>query len=87
MYEQSVPRSLPSTDAPGKEGEELRATPNNEDYYPRVAVAALIKVLKDPSLSIHHSTATNTIIQIFRHLGLQCVPFLEMIVPYFLQVL
>jgi hypothetical protein len=86
MYEQSVMRSLESTDAPGKDSEENRATPSSDDYYPRVAVAALIKVLKDPSLSIHHSSATQTIIQIFRGLGVQCVPFLEMIVPYFLQV-
>ncbi|KAJ1444136.1 hypothetical protein B484DRAFT_388965, partial [Ochromonadaceae sp. CCMP2298] len=42
MYEQSVPRSL-SSDAPGLEPEGRRATPNDEDYYPRVAVAALIK--------------------------------------------
>lgn len=44
------------------------------------------QVLKDPTLSVHHSTATQTIIQIFRGLGVQCVPFLELIVPYFLQV-
>ena len=85
MYAQSVMRSLSSTDAL-KDAEETRTTPNSEDYYPKVAVAALIKVLKDPTLSNSHSTATQTIIQIFRGLGVQCVPFLEQIVPYFLQV-
>jgi FKBP12-rapamycin complex-associated protein len=86
MYEQSVPRSLESNEQQGRDAEENRATPNSEDYYPRVAVAALIKVLRDPNLTVHHSTATHTIIQIFRGLGVQCLPFLEMIVPYFLQV-
>lgn len=86
MYEQAVPRSLESNEQQGREAEENRPTPNAEDYYPRVAVAALIKVLRDPNLTVHHSTATHTIIQIFRGLGVQCLPFLETIVPYFLQV-
>ena len=86
MYGQSAMRSLESTDVPGRDSEENRPTPNSEDYFPRVAVAALIKVLRDPSLAVHHSTATHTIIQIFRGLGVGCVPFLELIVPYFLQV-
>lgn len=43
MYEQSVMRSLASADS-SKDGEDTRVTPGSDDYYPRVAVAALIKV-------------------------------------------
>lgn len=43
MYEQSAMRSHSSADN-SKEGDDSRVTPGSEDYYPRVAVAALIKV-------------------------------------------
>ena len=36
-------RSLASADS-SKDGEDTRVTPGSDDYYPRVAVAALIKV-------------------------------------------
>jgi FKBP12-rapamycin complex-associated protein len=82
MYEQSVMKSLsePATK------EEVRRTPNSEDYYPRVAVTALMKILRDPSLTVHHSAVTQAIMLIFKSLGIRCVPFLDQIVPYLLQV-
>lgn len=83
MYEQSFSKSL-------QEPPEIspRYTPSSDDYYPKVSIAALVKVLQDSSasVSIYHSAATNTIIKIFRTMGVKCVPFLEQIVPYFLQV-
>jgi FKBP12-rapamycin complex-associated protein len=84
MYELSVMRSLPE---PQQEKIiSTKHTPGSEDFYPRVTLTALVKILQDPSLSLHHSTSTQTIIQIFCGLGVRCVPFLEQIVPYFLQV-
>ena len=82
MYEQSVMRSL--TESPMKE--EVRRTPNSEDYYPRVAVSALMKILRDITLSVHHAAVTQAIMLIFKSLGIRCVPFLDQIVPYLLQV-
>lgn len=77
-------KSIP--EPPPREAGEGRPVPSMEDYYPRIAVAALIKVLKDRTLTVHHSTATHTIVSIFRSLGVKCVPYLEHVVPYFLQV-
>ena len=82
MYEQSVMRSLSEPAIK----EEVRRTPNSEDYYPRVAVTALMKILRDPSLTVHHSAVTQAIMLIFKSLGIRCVPFLDQIVPYLLQV-
>ena len=82
MYEQSVMRSLSEPAIK----EEVRRTPNSEDYYPRVAVTALMKILRDPSLTMHHSAVTQAIMLIFKSLGIRCVPFLDQIVPYLLQV-
>lgn len=84
MYEQSFMRSIP--EPPQDSVITSKQSPSSEEFYPRVALAALVNVLQDPSLGLYHSTATQTIIQIFATLGVRCVPFLEQIVPYFLQV-
>jgi len=57
-----------------------------EDYYPTVAIAALMRVLTDAGLHTHHGTAVQAVVFIFRSLGLKCVPFLPQIVPAFLRV-
>ena len=57
----------------------LPLSPSNEDYYPNVAVGALMKILKDPSLSIHHSAVVQAVMYIFKTLGLKCVPFLPQV--------
>lgn len=84
MYEQSVMRAI--SDPPHEKMILNKHTPGSPDFFPRVALSALLKILQDPALSVHHSTATQTIIQIFGSLGVRCVPFLEQIVPYFLQI-
>lgn len=83
MYEQSAMRSLSEPlvrDQP-------RITPSNEDYYPRVSVTALMRILRDQTQSVHHSSVTQAIMLIFKSLGMQCVPFLDQIVPYLLQLI
>eukprot|EP01033_Poteriospumella_lacustris_P010144 gene10144-7234_t len=84
MYEQSFMRSIP--EPPQDSVITAKHSPSSEDFYPRVALAALVNILQDPSLAVHHSTATQTIIQIFAGLGVRCVQFLDQIVPYFLQI-
>jgi hypothetical protein len=83
MYEQSAMVAQPS--APGDGSEALRLTPASEDYNPKVAVGALMKILRDPSLSGHHALVTQAVMHIFQNLGLKCVPFLNEIVPHMLH--
>jgi FKBP12-rapamycin complex-associated protein len=45
-----------------------------------------MKILKDSSLTVHHASVTQAIMLIFKSLGMRCVPFLDQIVPYLLQV-
>jgi FKBP12-rapamycin complex-associated protein len=52
----------------------------SEDYFPTVAIAALIRILKDPSLSVYHSSVVQALINIFETLGLKCVPFLPQVI-------
>ncbi|CAJ0757650.1 3081_t:CDS:2, partial [Entrophospora sp. SA101] len=61
--------------------------PSSEDYYPTVVINALMKILRDPSLNIHHTAVIQAVMYIFKTLSLKCVPFLSQITPAFLGVM
>ncbi|KAI8819891.1 armadillo-type protein [Fimicolochytrium jonesii] len=65
----------------------LSMSPSSDEYYPTVAINALMKILKDPSLSIHHTAVIQAVMYIFKTLGLKCVPFLPQIMPPFLSMM
>lgn len=59
--------------------------PSTDDSYsPAVAFRALLGILRDPSLSAHHTAVVEAIMYIFRSLRLKCVQFLPQIIPAFL---
>ncbi|KAI0836439.1 FAT-domain-containing protein [Hypoxylon sp. FL0890] len=62
-------------------------TPSNKEYYPTVVINALLNILKDSSLAPHHAAVIEAIMNIFRTLGLECVSFLDRIIPAFLEVI
>ena len=62
MYEQNVMRAQPVPDVEPAP----RHMPSSEDYYPHVSITALMKILRDTSLSAHHSGVTHTLMLIFK---------------------
>ncbi|ORY61495.1 phosphatidylinositol 3-kinase-like protein [Pseudomassariella vexata] len=62
-------------------------TPSSKEYFPTVVINALLNILKDQSLQQHHANVIEAIMNIFRTLGLECVSFLDRIIPAFLQVI
>lgn len=62
-------------------------SPSIDEYYPTVAINNLMRVLKDPSLSTHHSKVIQAIMYIFQTLGLTCVSFLPQIIPGIINVM
>lgn len=62
-------------------------SPSNDEYYPTVAITNLMKILKDPSLKVHHSKVIQAIMYIFQTLGLRCVSFLPQIIPGIINVM
>lgn len=62
-------------------------SPSNEEYYPTVAINNLLKILKDPSLSMHHNKVIQAIMYNFQTLGLRCVSFLPKIIPGIINVM
>jgi tetratricopeptide (TPR) repeat protein len=62
-------------------------TPNHAEYYPRTALTSLMKILQDSTLHKHHPSVTQAITFIFESLGMQCVRYLDKVLPYFLQII
>lgn len=81
MYEQYAMTAQPVS----KLSPARRLMPTSEDFYPTVAVQALTRILKDPSLAVHHGMVMQAVMFIFNALGLRCVPFLKRIVPHILN--
>jgi FKBP12-rapamycin complex-associated protein len=76
-------------EATGKaQSEESRTPPStNERYYPTVAINALVRIMKDPSLSVHYHNAIESLTPILKGLGTKCAAFLPQIMPPFLQIM
>jgi serine/threonine-protein kinase mTOR len=49
---------------------------NTEEYYPTVVMSALMQILRDPSLNTHHIAVVQSIMSMYKALGLKCVSFL-----------
>jgi serine/threonine-protein kinase mTOR len=50
-----------------------------EDYYPAIAISTLMKILKDPTLSQHHTSVVQAVTFIFKMLGIKCVVFMSQV--------
>lgn len=50
-----------------------------EDFYPLMAIRSLMKILRDPSLNVHHTAVVQAIMYIFKTLGLKCVLFIPQV--------
>lgn len=59
---------------------------SSEDYYPTVAINALMRLLRDPSSSSLHGKAVNSLFRIVRSMGLGFVPYLPKVVPVLLSI-
>lgn len=50
-----------------------------DDFYPAVAISALMRILKDPNLSNHHTMVIQAVTLIFKSLGMKCVQFVPQV--------
>jgi len=58
-----------------------RITPTDENFYPTVAIQALMRIFCDPDLALHHGMVIQAVMFIFKSMGLGCIPFLKKVVP------
>jgi FKBP12-rapamycin complex-associated protein len=59
---------------------------SSEDYYPTVAINALMRVLRDPALGSLHARAVAALFDVVGAMGLGFVPFLPKVVPVLLAL-
>ncbi|KAF5285925.1 hypothetical protein FQA39_LY04386 [Lamprigera yunnana] len=57
-----------------------------EEYYPAIAIATLMRIIRDPTLSQHHTMVVQAVTFIFKSLGIKCVPYISQVLPSFLIV-
>lgn len=58
-----------------------------EEFYPAVAISALMRIMRDPALSNHHTTVIQAIHFIFNNLGMKGVQYLPQLMPSYLNVI
>ena len=49
---------------------------SSEDYYPTVAINALMRVLREPTMASLHGKAVQALFEIIKAMGLSFVPYL-----------
>jgi FKBP12-rapamycin complex-associated protein len=50
-----------------------------QDYYPTVAITALMRIVKDTNLSVHHNAVLQAVMWIVQSLKARCVQFLPQV--------
>lgn len=53
----------------------------SEEYYPTIAINALMRTLRDPAMVSHHEPVVKALFTIFGALGLNSVPYLPKVQP------
>ena len=58
-----------------------------DDFYPSVAIASLMKILRDPTLNTYHAEVVQAVTYIFRALGIKSVPYIPQVIPSMIKVI
>ena len=58
-----------------------------EEFYPAVTIASLMRIMRDPALSDHHTTVIQAVQFIFNNLGMKGVQYLPQLMPSYLNVI
>ena len=58
-----------------------------DDFYPSVAIATLMKIIRDPTLERHHNEVVKAVTFIFKALGIKSVPYIAQVIPSMLNVI
>ena len=74
-----LPLSLPPGDTASELLVSMGSSTSLEDFYPAIAINSLMRILKDQSLSQHHTMAIQALGFIFKSLGIKSVPYLPQV--------
>lgn len=68
--------ALVEADLPGEVLPSSGMSTSSEEYYPTVAINALMRILREKAMSSYHQRVVGSLMYIFRAMGLACVPYL-----------
>ncbi|EPZ33264.1 phosphatidylinositol kinase Tor2 [Rozella allomycis CSF55] len=71
----------------GNEEVSVNLHPTHDDYYPTIVIKSLVRILKDSSLSMHHTGVVQAIMYIFKTMGMRCVTFLPQVMDPYLSIM
>nr|CAD7398438.1 unnamed protein product [Timema poppensis] len=57
-----------------------------EEYFPAIAIATLMRIIRDQTLAQYHTMVVQAVTFIFKSLGIKCVPYISQVMPSFLNV-
>ncbi len=57
-----------------------------EEFYPSVAIATLMRIVHDPTLSQHHTEVVQAVAYIFMALGIKSVPYIPQVSLFSLYI-
>eukprot|EP00092_Neocalanus_flemingeri_P019853 GFUD01021504.1.p1 GENE.GFUD01021504.1~~GFUD01021504.1.p1 ORF type:complete len:2235 (+),score=707.01 GFUD01021504.1:192-6707(+) len=58
-----------------------------DDFYPSVAISTLMRIIRDPTLSQHHTSVVQAVTFIFKSLGIKAVPYISQVIPSMMTVI
>jgi FKBP12-rapamycin complex-associated protein len=58
-----------------------------EEFYPLAAIGALMRIMRNPSLSVQHPKVIQAVTFIFKSIGMKCVAYLPQVMPPYLTVI
>lgn len=58
-----------------------------DEFYPAIAIASMMRIINEPSLSQFHLEAVSSINTIFKSLGIRSVQYIPQVVPACLKVM
>lgn len=58
-----------------------------DDFYPSVAIATLMRIIRDPTLFRHHTEVVKAVTFIFKALGIRSVPYIPQVIPSMMNVI
>lgn len=58
-----------------------------DEFYPAIVVTSLMRMLRDPMLTQHHTSVAHSVTFIFQSLGIKCVPYISCVTPSLLYVI
>ncbi|CAH0563403.1 unnamed protein product [Brassicogethes aeneus] len=93
-YQPEAPMLIPMSDKSvgddeGLNSSEMLVTMSSstlEEYFLAMAITTLMKILKDPTLSQHHTMVVQAVTFTFKSLGIKCVPYIAQVLPSLLNV-